>query len=107
MISAASGTLRRNTDRQPLPTTSNPPIAGPSASASPEPDDQTPIAVARSRGSSKVTLMIARLVGVTIAGPSPWITRPPISQPTVGATPLTRDPSPNRVTPIMNMPFRP
>jgi hypothetical protein len=51
--------------------------------------------------------MIARLVGVTIAGPSPWITRPPISHPTVGAKPLTNEPTPNTVTPVMNMPFRP
>ena len=31
----------------------------------------------------------------------------PVGQPTVGTTPLTSEPSPNTVTPIMNIPFRP
>src|SRR6185312_16703408 len=43
---AASGTLSRNTERQPIVSVSRPPTAGPTASASPEPADQTLIAVA-------------------------------------------------------------
>src|SRR6478672_9077750 len=91
ITTSAIGTLSRNTERQPMASTNSPPTAGPSASASPEPDDHTPIAPARARGSSNVAEMIARLVGVTIAGPSPWITRPQSSQPTEGATPPTSE----------------
>src|SRR5438270_3274982 len=107
ITTTATGTLSRNTDRQPISSTSNPPTAGPKASASPEPDDHTPIAPARERGSSNVEEMIARLVGVTMAGPRPWITRPASSQSTDGATPASSDPSPNSDTPVMNMPLRP
>lgn len=51
MATATIGTLTQKTARQPSPSTSAPPRIGPSASARPDIDPNTPIARARSAGA--------------------------------------------------------
>jgi hypothetical protein len=65
------------------------------------------MAAARSSGSRKIALMMARLPGSTMAGPRPCTTRAPISMPTFGASPASSEPRPNSTTPSRNMGLRP
>ena len=55
-----------------------PPRAGPSASAMPETPAQMPMAWARSLGSVKVLVRMARVAGIMTAAPSPCSARAPM-----------------------------
>ncbi len=67
---SATGTLTRNTQRQLAAAISAPPTIGPSAKLSPATPPHTPIAWARSRGSSNVLRMIDIATGLSIDPPT-------------------------------------
>ena len=67
--SAPTGTLTRKTARQPTASTSMPPSTGPSAMLSPNIAAYTPIARARSAGSTNTVRMIDIATGLSIEAP--------------------------------------
>ena len=103
---AATGTLMRNAQRHPGPSTNQPPRNGPIAPATPPSPDHAPTALARSR-SRKLACRIARLPGVSNAAPMPWSTRAPMSTSTLGAAPHNSDAPANQIVPIRNTLRRP
>ena len=78
MTIAASGTFRKNTERQPTCSISQPPATGPMADVIALKPDHVPIARPRS-ASSNVALMIARLPGTRKAAPTPCAARATMS----------------------------
>src|SRR4051812_49991571 len=80
-----TGALTQNTDRQPRVDSSAPPTAGPAAMLSPNTEAQTPIALARSRGSGIALTTIASATGLSIEAPTPWARRAATSAPADGA----------------------
>ena len=99
------GTLTTNAHRQDT-STSRPPTSGPIAPATPPSPDHAPTARPRSSGRS-VASMIARLPGVSSAAPTPWSSRPAISQPAEGAHAHSSDATANHATPTRNTRTRP
>ena len=79
MVAMPIGTLIQKIHSQDTCWVSRPPSTGPTARASAPTPPQTPTAAFRSRGSVKVALMIASVVGVTSAAPTPWRARAAIS----------------------------
>ena len=67
----------------------------------------TPIAWARSRGSSNTLRMIDIATGLSIEAPIPCRTRKATSRPRLGAKAHSSDPSENTVRPIWNTRRRP
>ncbi len=88
-----------NTDRQPTESTSTPPSTGPSAMLMPNSAPQTPIAWARSRGSSNTLRMIDIATGLSIEPPIAWMTRAAMSNPRLGAIAHSSEPKENRASP--------
>src|SRR6266700_5622727 len=83
---AASGTLRKKTQRQEAYSTNTPPSTGPTTEVIEVNPDQVPIA--RPRWSSlNEALIIAKLPGTSNAPPMPWRTRARISTSTLGDKP--------------------
>ena len=108
MIAATpTGTLTRNTQRQPTESTSAPPRTGPSAMLIPTIAPHTPIAPARSRGSSNTLRMIDSATGLSIDPPIAWSTRAATSVSSVGARAHSSDPSENNVSPSWKIRRRP
>ena len=89
------GTLTMNTDRQPTESTSTPPTTGPSAMLMPNRAPHTPIAWARSRGSSNTLRMIDIATGLSIDPPIAWMMRAAMSSPRLGATAHSSEPKEN------------
>ena len=78
-VTIPTGTLMKKIQPQCRCWLMKPPISGPNASAIAPIAVQAPIAVVRSRTSVKVAMMIASVVGTTIAAPRPCTSRAPIS----------------------------
>jgi hypothetical protein len=79
MVTAASGTLIKNTARQSMYCVSNPPNPGPSAAKNAEAPATIPSALPRSC-SGNTALTMASVVGNIRAAPTPWVARTVISQ---------------------------
>ena len=73
------GTFTNSTQRQLRPLVRIPPSSTPAAPPAPATAPQTPSARLRSSPSAKVVVMIESAAGETIAAPSPWRARAPIS----------------------------
>src|ERR1700721_169388 len=84
-----------------------PPSTGPSARLAPKVPPHTPIARARSLGSSKTLRTIESATGLSIAPPSAWNARAAISTPRLGATAHSADPTTNVIRPVWNTRLRP
>ncbi len=96
---AATGRLIRKTQRQPGPSTSQPPTNGPTAAATPPSPDQAPTAAARSSGW-KTDWISASEPGVRSAPPTPCRARAAMSTPAPGAIPHSSDARANHTTPM-------
>ena len=102
MTTAERGTLIRNTQRHPGPSTRPPPMKGPIAPATPPSADHKPTATARS-DSRKLACRMAMLPGVRSAPPTPCRIRVATSTPMLGATPQSSDALANHATPMRKM----
>jgi hypothetical protein len=102
----ATGTLIRNTQRQPGPSTSQPLRNGPTAAPIPPKPDHRPTARPRSSGW-KDAWMRASEPGVSRAPPTPCSARAAISVPASGASPHSREAVANHTTPTTNTLRRP
>jgi hypothetical protein len=91
---------------QPNAPTSSPPTSGPAAKARPMTAPQMPIARRRSGPSNSCASRPSEL-GNTIAAPSPWTARAPISAPAEGANAHTAEARLNRHSPPTNIRLRP
>ena len=96
---STTGTLTRNTERQPHVATNPPPSRGPAGNATLPTPAHTPIARACAAGSGNVRVMIASVPGSRSAAPTPCSTRAATSTPTVGASPHPADAAPNSASP--------
>ena len=85
------GRLTKKTHVQWMCSVMSPPTTGPMAKAAAVVAAQIPIAVARSRSSGKVWLMMARVGGVIIAAPTPCSTRAPMRTAALGASPASSE----------------
>jgi hypothetical protein len=74
---------------------------------SPTTPPQTPIARARSRGSVNVLVMMDMATGLSMEPPTAWTIRKTISQPRLGATLHSREPTVNRASPAWKVRRRP
>ncbi|SKZ07403.1 Uncharacterised protein [Mycobacteroides abscessus subsp. abscessus] len=101
------GRLIQNTARHPMVSMSTPPTIGPAAIEIPTTDPHTPIARARSRGSTKICVMIDIATGLSIDPPTACRARAAIRTPTLGARLHASDPTANVTRPIWNNRFRP
>lgn len=103
---SAMGTLIRNTQRQPGPSTSQPPRNGPIAAPIPPKPDHRPTALARSSGWKEAWIR-AREPGVRSAPPMPCNARAATRTPTLGASPHSREAPANHTTPRTKILRRP
>lgn len=104
---SATGRLTRKIARQEMAETSVPPSTGPRAIEMPNMAAKTPIACARSRGSSNTLRTIDMATGVSIAPPTAWSTRKATSSSRLGASAHSSDPSENSTSPVRNTRRRP
>ena len=104
--SAATGTLIRNTARQPKASISRAPSDGATAPARPPVAAQIPMAIWR-RDTGNAANTRASPAGKSMAPPIDWATRAPISQVTLRAAPEAREPRANTVMPMRNSRLRP
>jgi hypothetical protein len=102
-----TGMLIQKIARHETSSTSSPPTIGPNASDSPITPPHTPMACARSRGSSNVLRMIDIATGLSIEPPIPCSIRATMRSPTFGATLQSAEPSVKSVSPILNIRARP
>jgi hypothetical protein len=108
MIAATPiGMLIQKIARQVRVVTSTPPTTGPSARLMPKTAPQTPIALARDRGSVNVLLMIDKATGLSIDPPSACRHRKITSAVTLVARLHSSDPSVNSARPIWKTRLRP
>ena len=107
MAASTTGRLTRKIARQEMAETRKPPSTGPSAIEIPNIAPHTPMACARSRGSSKTLRMIDIATGVSAAPPIACTMRKTISSPRLGAIAHSSDPSPNSASPAWNTRRRP
>ena len=98
-----TGTLIRNTEPHQKCLSSSPPIMGPKALPTMDRQLHRAIARLRSRSSSKVIRMSARVAGIIVAAPIARIARAPINAPGVGANAAAREASPNNARPPRNI----
>ena len=103
---AAMGTLMRKISRHDHAWTSQPPMKGPTALATPASADQAPTAWPRSSGWNDAE-MIARLPGTRSAPPAPCRARAKVSQVAVGARAHRTDATVKATRPITNIRRRP
>lgn len=73
------GTLTKKTEPHQKCSSSQPPVMGPRATARPAVPAQMPMALARSDGSLKTLVRMARVAGNTSAAAMPMATRAPMS----------------------------
>ncbi len=102
-----TGTLIRKIEGQPALSTRKPPSSGPSAMLMPTTPPQTPMAWARSRGSVKVLVMIDMATGLSIAPPTAWSARKPISHSRLGARLHSSEPRTKSSRPVWKTRRRP
>jgi hypothetical protein len=102
-----TGKLIQKIVRQLPESTSAPPITGPSAMLMPMTPPQMPMARARSRGSGKVFAMIDIATGLSMDPPTACNIRKTTSQPRLGATLHSSEPSVNRTNPAWKTRRRP
>ena len=107
IAAATIGTLTQKMERQPRPSTRAPPRIGPSASARPDTEPNTPIALARSPGSGNVLATIAIATGLSIVPPTACSARAAIRAPMPGARPHSSEPSPKAARPTWKTRQRP
>ena len=107
IATSPTGRLTKNTARQPIESTSAPPTIGPSARLIPNIAPQTPIACARSRGSSNTLRTIDIATGLSIAPPTACTTRAAMRKPRLGASAHSSEPSENTTRPVWNVNRRP
>jgi hypothetical protein len=93
--------------RQLAETISAPPSTGPTAMLSPITPPHTPMARARSLGSMKVFVMMDIATGLSIEPPIACTARNASSQPRLGATPHSSEPSVKTTRPVWNTRRRP
>jgi hypothetical protein len=91
--------LIQKIEGQPTDSTSAPPTTGPSARLMPTVAPHMPIACARSRASVKTLRMIDIATGLSIEPPIACSMRKTTSQPRLGATLHSSDPSVNSTRP--------
>ena len=103
---AASGTFRKNAQRQERWSMSHPPRTGPAAAVIEVKPDHVPIARPRSLGG-KVEARIARLPGTSSAPPTPWTARAAMSCRTSGASPHQTEAPAKTAVPIAKTRLRP
>ncbi len=103
---AASGRFSRKIQRQPGPSTSQPPRNGPTAADTPPRPDQRPTAAERSSGWN-TAWSIASEPGVSSAPPMPCTARAAISTSMVGAAAQAADAAANQTTPSRKIRRRP
>ena len=97
---APTGTLTRNTERHPTESTSAPPTTGPRAIESPNMAPHTPIAWARSRGSSNTLRMIDMATGFIIEPPTACMVRKAMRSPRLGASVHSSEPREKTASPV-------
>ncbi len=96
-----------NTARQLTASTRAPPTTGPRAMLRPNVAPHTPMAIARSRGSSNTLRTIDSATGFIIEPPIAWRTREPTSSPRLGASAHSSEPSENTTRPTWKVRRRP
>ncbi len=109
MSTMPTGTLIKNTQRQPGPSVSRPLAITPTDAEVPATAPKIPRARFRSCPSEKVTATIESAAGATRAAPNPWSPRAAIRNPEDWATPARNDAvakSVNPVTKIRRLPSR-
>src|SRR5579875_693797 len=99
--------LNQKTARQSSRFTSSAPMTGPSASDSPDTADQAPSARARCVRSGNSCRITDSVPGSEAAAPMPITARPPMTQPTDGATAHMTEPPQNTTMPAAMIHFRP
>ena len=99
---APIGRLTKKIQRQSNAVTSSPPRVGPAIVARPATAPQMPNAAPR-RSGGNVMVTMASVCGISMAAPSPWTARKPISQPTPGANPHAAEAAVNTVIPATNI----
>ena len=103
----ATGTFTPRHQRQEAYSVRTPPTSRPIAAPPPESAPKTPKALARSRGSVKVTVMIDSAAGAIIAAKAPCNPRAAKSRPCVVAIPPRADAIANPVSPTRKILRRP
>ena len=98
IVTAAIGRLMKNTGRHDTASTSQPPTNGPTAPAAAPNPAHAPTARDRSSGWNDAE-MIARLLGTSRAPATPWRARAAMSTSMVGASPHSREATPNPARP--------
>ena len=93
-----SGTLTQKIQCQSSPSVTTPPTSGPDATPSPATPPQIPTTAPR-RSAGKVEVSNVRPSGMTIAAPSPWTARKPISTSRFGARAHAADARLNSTSP--------
>ncbi len=96
-----TGTLTKNTARQPKAWINTPPSAGPATAPNPAIVAKVRIALAVSERSLHIATRIASGSAIMIAPPIPWMKRATISTSVVGASPLAIEASVNSTIPMM------
>ncbi len=102
-----TGTFTNRTEPHQACSSSQPPMIGPAATATPLTALQIPIALARSPGSVKVLVRIASVAGKISAAPTPISARPAMSISALPASPANADVAPNTTRPTMSARLRP
>ncbi len=102
-----TGTLIRKIQPQWRCWLIRPPATGPVARASAPTAAQMPMAVLRSLTSANVATMMASVVGISMAAPTPWTARLAMSTPPLPARPAASEDSVKTARPIMNSRRRP
>ena len=105
-IARPTGTLMRNSARQPTVSTSTPPIAGPAAAASAPAALHSPIAAARRSGGASISTT-ASDAGIIAAAAAPWSARETSSSSSVGASAQASENIVKAVTPASSSARRP
>src|SRR5215831_20978002 len=85
LVARAMGTLAQKTDRHPASPVRAPPTTGPRARLRPNTPSHTPMARARLAGVVNVLVMMPSAAGLSMAAPTPCMTRKVISHPRLGA----------------------
>ena len=107
MAATPTGMLIQKIERQPRDETSTPPMTGPRAMETPTTAAHTPIAWARSWGSTNVLVMMDMATGLSIDAPTPWSMRNATRAPRLGARLHSSEPVAKTVRPIMKVRLRP
>jgi hypothetical protein len=102
-----TGTFTKKIHSQLSASVKMPPSRTPAAAPKPPTAPQTPSARFRSRPSLNVVMRIDSADGETIAAPSPWIARAPISDASLHASPARSEPRVNTTRPTRNTRRRP